>query len=329
MSEVNQTTGNENLNAGANANAEGGTSNTDTSLNGEYRAGAGIYVNAQGEWTDPNGTVLRGQALMSAEANASAKYGVGYRDGNLYVEAVAEAKLRAEVALKAEIENGDNAAGVELYAYAELYAWAGGEANVGTDGCWFEGGAIAGAKAGAGTKTYYTNEALGVAATNNTSVSAGAQVGATIGGGYQVPDWNKDSKPITIGGSVNLALIVGVKTEGTVTVDVDPAYDAIVETNNKIIKAAEDAAEKLRLEEKAKAAQKLLDDAAEKLRLEENAKAAQKLLDDAAAELQRQKDNAARELKKKADDAAEALRLKEAADALKKAGKKANPKNWF
>jgi hypothetical protein len=309
MSEVNQTTGNENLNAGANANAEGGTSNTDTSLNGEYRAGAGIYVNAQGEWTDPNGTVLRGQALMSAEANASAKYGVGYRDGNLYVEAVAEAKLRAEVALKAEIENGDNAAGVELYAYAELYAWAGGEANVGTDGCWFEGGAIAGAKAGAGTKTYYTNEALGVAATNNTSVSAGAQVGATIGGGYQVPDWNKDSKPITIGGSVNLALIVGVKTEGTVTVDVDPAYDAIVETNNKIIKAAEDAAEKLRLEEKAKAAQKLLDDA--------------------AAELQRQKDNAARELKKKADDAAEALRLKEAADALKKAGKKANPKNWF
>ena len=105
MSEVNQTTGNENLNAGANANAEGGTSNTDTSLNGEYRAGAGIYVNAQGEWTDPNGTVLRGQALMSAEANASAKYGVGYRDGNLYVEAVAEAKLRAEVALKAEIEN--------------------------------------------------------------------------------------------------------------------------------------------------------------------------------------------------------------------------------
>ena len=323
MSEVNQTTGNENLNAGANANAEGGTSNTDTSLNGEYRAGAGIYVNAQGEWTDPNGTVLRGQALMSAEANASAKYGVGYRDGNLYAEAVAEARLRAEVSLKAEMENGQHAAGVELYAYAELYAWAGGEANVGTDGCWFEGGAIAGAKAGVGTKTYYTNEALGVAATNNTSVSAGAQVGATIGGGYQVPDWNKDSKPITIGGSVNLALIVGVKTEGTVTVDVDPAYDAIVETNNKIIKAAEDAAEKLRLEEKAKAAQKLLDDAAEKLRLEENAKAAQKLLDDAAAELKRQ-----------ADNAAEALRLKEAkeqADKLaREIGKsKANPKNWF
>ena len=297
MPEANQTTGNENLNAGANANAEGGTNNTDTSLNGEYRAGAGIYVNAQGEWTDPNGTVLRGQALMSAEANASAKYGVGYRDGNLYIEAVAEAKLRAEVALKAEIENGDNAAGVELYAYAELYAWAGGEANVGTDGCWFEGGAIAGAKAGAGTKTYYTNEALGVAATNNTSVSAGAQVGATIGGGYQVPDWNKDSKPITIGGSVNLALIVGVKTEGTVTVDVDPAYDAIVETNNKIIKEAADVAEKLRLEE--------------------NAKAAQKLLDDAAAETKRQ-----------ADNAAEALRLKEAADALKKAKKKLDPRNW-
>jgi len=301
MPEVNQTTGNENLNAGANANAEGGTNNTDTSLNGEYRAGAGIYVNAQGEWTDPNGTVLRGQALMSAEANASAKYGVGYRDGNLYAEAVAEAKLRAEVALKAEIENGDNAAGVELYAYAELYAWAGGEANVGTDGCWFEGGAIAGAKAGAGTKTYYTNEALGVAATNNTSVSAGAQVGATIGGGYQVPDWNKDSKPITIGGSVNLALIVGIKTEGTVTVDVDPAYDAIVETNNKAIEAAEELL-------KTKEAQ----------RVKREAEEAQRKLDEAAAETKRQ-----------ADAAAEALRLQEAADALKKAGKKINPKNWF
>ncbi|MDB4125012.1 hypothetical protein N9981_00035 [bacterium] len=213
------------LNVGADANAEGGTNNTDTSLNGEYRAGAGIYVNASGEWTDPNGNVLRGEALMKAEANASAKYGVTYRDDNLYIEAVAEAKLRAEVSLKAEIESGNHAAGVELYAYAELYAWAGGEANVGTDGCWFEGGAIAGAKAGAGTKTYYTNESLGVAATNNTSVSAGAQVGGTIGGGYQVPDWNKDSKPITIGGSINLALIVGVKTEGTVTVDVDPVYD--------------------------------------------------------------------------------------------------------
>ena len=315
MPEANQTTGNENLNAGANANAEGGTNNTDTSLNGEYRAGAGIYVNAQGEWTDPNGTVLRGQALMSAEANASAKYGVGYRDGNLYIEAVAEAKLRAEVSLKAEMENGQHAAGVELYAYAELYAWAGGEANVGTDGCWFEGGAIAGAKAGAGTKTYYTNEALGVAATNNTSVSAGAQVGATIGGGYQVPDWNKDSKPITIGGSVNLALIVGVKTEGTVTVDVDPAYDAIVETNNKAIEAA---AELLKTQE----AQRLKDEAEE----------AQRKLDAAAAELKRQSDAAAAELKRQTDAAAEALRLKDAADALnnakKKTKKKLDPRNW-
>ena len=311
MPEANQTTGNENLNAGANANAEGGTNNTDTSLNGEYRAGAGIYVNAQGEWTDPNGTVLRGQALMSAEANASAKYGVGYRDGNLYIEAVAEAKLRAEVSLKAEMENGQHAAGVELYAYAELYAWAGGEANVGTDGCWFEGGAIAGAKAGAGTKTYYTNEALGVAATNNTSVSAGAQVGATIGGGYQVPDWNKDSKPITIGGSVNLALIVGIKTEGTVTVDVDPAYDAIVETNNKAIEAA---AELLKTQE----AQRLKDEAEE----------AQRKLDAAAAELKRQSDAAAAELKRQTDAAAEALRLQEAADALKKAKKKLDPRNW-
>ena len=311
MPEANQTTGNENLNAGANANAEGGTNNTDTSLNGEYRAGAGIYVNAQGEWTDPNGTTLRGEALMKAEANASAKYGVGYRNGNLYIEAVAEAKLRAEVSLKAEMENGQHAAGVELYAYAELYAWAGGEANVGTDGCWFEGGAIAGAKAGAGTKTYYTNEALGVAATNNTSVSAGAQVGATIGGGYQVPDWNKDSKPITIGGSVNLALIVGIKTEGTVTVDVDPAYDAIVETNNKAIEAA---AELLKTQE----AQRLKDEAEE----------AQRKLDAAAAELKRQSDAAAAELKRQTDAAAEALRLKEAADALKKAKKKLDPRNW-
>ena len=311
MPEANQTTGNENLNAGANANAEGGTNNTDTSLNGEYRAGAGIYVNAQGEWTDPNGTTLRGEALMKAEANASAKYGVGYRNGNLYIEAVAEAKLRAEVSLKAEMENGQHAAGVELYAYAELYAWAGGEANVGTDGCWFEGGAIAGAKAGAGTKTYYTNEALGVAATNNTSVSAGAQVGATIGGGYQVPDWNKDSKPITIGGSVNLALIVGIKTEGTVTVDVDPAYDAIVETNNKAIEAA---AELLKTQE----AQRLKDEAEE----------AQRKLDAAAAELKRQSDAAAAELKRQTDAAAEALRLKDAADALKKAKKKLDPRNW-
>ena len=302
---------NPSLNAGADANAEGGTNNTDTSLNGEYRAGAGIYVNAQGEWTDPNGTVLRGEALMKAEANASAKYGVGYRDGNLYIEAVAEAKLRAEVALKAEMENGDHAAGVELYAYAELYAWAGGEANVGTDGCWFEGGAIAGAKAGAGTKTYYTNEALGVAATNNTSVSAGAQVGATIGGGYQVPDWNKDSKPITIGGSINLALIVGVKTEGTVTVDVDPAYDAIVETNNKAIDAA---AELLKTQEAQ--------------RIKREAEEAQRKLDAAAAELKRQSDAAAAELKRQTDAAAEALRLKEAADALKKAKKKLDPRNW-
>jgi hypothetical protein len=247
MPEVNQTTGNENLNAGANANAEGGTNNTDTSLNGEYRAGAGIYVNAQGEWTDPNGNVLTGQALMKAEANASAKYGVGYRDKNLYIEAVAEARLRAEVALKAEYQNGQHAAGVELYAYAELYAWAGAEANVGKDGCWFEGGAIAGAKAGTGVKSYYTNESLGLGVTNNTGVSVGAQVGGTMSGGYQVPDWNKDSKPITIGGSVNLALIVGVKTEGTITVDVDPVYDmgesAINGVGNDIIEPIQNVVE--------------------------------------------------------------------------------------
>ena len=207
------------------ADAGAGTDNTDTSLNSEARAGAGIYVNAKGEWTDPNGGVLTGEALMTAEADASAKYGVGYRDGNLYIEAVAEAKLRAEVALKAEYQNGDHAVGTELYAYAEVYAWAGGTANVGTNGAWFEGGAIAGAKAGVGNKTYYTNESLGLAVTNDTSVSVGTQVGAKIGGGYHVPDWNKDSKPITIGADVNLALLVGVKTGGTVTVDVDPVYD--------------------------------------------------------------------------------------------------------
>ena len=171
------------------AGANGGTDNTDTSLNGEYRAGAGIYVNAEGQWTSPNGTVLKGQALAKAEANASAKYGVGYRNDNLYVQAVAEAKLRCEAAIKAEMQKGNHTAGAELYAYAEVYAWAGGEANVGKDGCWFEGGAIAGAKAGAGARTYYTNDGLiPFAVTNDTSVSAGAQVGAKIGGGYQVPD---------------------------------------------------------------------------------------------------------------------------------------------
>ena len=167
---------NVNTDASAGANAD----NTDTSLNGEYRAGAGIYVNAQGQWTDPDGGVLTGQALLNAEASASAKYGVEYREDNLYIEAVAEAKLRAEVAAKLEYENGDHAAGAEIYAYAELYAWAGAQANVGMDGCWFEGGAIAGAKAGAGTRTYYTNKSLGVAVTNNTSVSVGAQAGSNF-----------------------------------------------------------------------------------------------------------------------------------------------------
>ena len=218
------------------ASATGGTDNTDTSLNGEYRAGAGIYVNAEGQWTSPNGTVLKGQALAKAEANASAKYGVGYRNDNLYVQAVAEAKLRCEAAIRAEMQRGNHTAGAELYAYAEVYAWAGGEANVGTDGCWFEGGAIAGAKAGAGARTYYTNDSLiPFAVTNDTSVSAGAQVGAKIGGGYQVPDWNKDSKPITIGGEVNIALIAGVKTGGTVTVDVDPVYDMTVQPVNDYV----------------------------------------------------------------------------------------------
>jgi len=218
------------------AGANGGTDNTDTSLNGEYRAGAGIYVNAEGQWTSPNGTVLKGQALAKAEANASAKYGVEYRNDNLYVQAVAEAKLRCEAAIKAEMQKGNHTAGAELYAYAEVYAWAGGEANVGKDGCWFEGGAIAGAKAGAGARTYYTNDGLiPFAVTNDTSVSAGAQVGAKIGGGYQVPDWNKDSKPITFGGEVNIALIAGVKTGGTVTVDVDPVYDMTIQPVNDYI----------------------------------------------------------------------------------------------
>jgi len=218
------------------AGANGGTDNTDTSLNGEYRAGAGIYVNAEGQWTSPNGTVLKGQALAKAEANASAKYGVGYRNDNLYVQAVAEAKLRCEAAIKAEMQKGNHTAGAELYAYAEVYAWAGGEANVGKDGCWFEGGAIAGAKAGAGARTYYTNDGLiPFAVTNDTSVSVGAQVGAKIGGGYQVPDWNKDSKPITVGGDMNIALIAGVKTGGTVTVDVDPVYDMTVQPVNDYI----------------------------------------------------------------------------------------------
>jgi len=220
------------------AGANGGTDNTDTSLNGEYRAGAGIYVNTEGQWTSPNGTVLKGQALAKAEANASAKYGVGYRNDNLYVQAVAEAKLRCEAAIKAEMQKGNHTAGAELYAYAEVYAWAGGEANVGKDGCWFEGGAIAGAKAGAGARTYYTNDGLiPFAVTNDTSVSVGAQVGAKIGGGYQVPDWNKDSKPITVGGDMNIALIAGLKTGGTVTVDVDPIYDMTIQpVNDYVIK---------------------------------------------------------------------------------------------
>jgi F0F1-type ATP synthase membrane subunit b/b' len=62
--------------------------------------------------------------------------------------------------------------------------------------------------------------------------------------------------------------------------------------------------------------------------LKREAEAAQRKLDEAAAELQRQKENAARELQRQADNAAEALRLKEAADALKKAKKKLDPRNW-
>jgi hypothetical protein len=167
---------------------------------------------------------------------------VGYRNDNLYVQAVAEAKLRCEAAIKAEMQRGNHTVGAELYAYAEVYAWAGGEANVGTDGCWFEGGAIAGAKAGAGARTYYTNDGLiPFAVTNDTSVSAGTQVGAKIGGGYQVPDWNKDSKPITVGGEVNIALIAGLKTGGTVTVDVDPVYDMTVQpVNDYVIEPVKD-----------------------------------------------------------------------------------------
>jgi hypothetical protein len=96
-------------------------------------------------------------------------------------------------------------------------------------------------------KSYYTNESLGLGVTNNTGVSVGAQVGGTMSGGYQVPDWNKDSKPITIGGSVNLALIVGVKTEGTITVDVDPVYDmgesAINGVGNDIIEPIQNVVE--------------------------------------------------------------------------------------
>ena len=44
MEETNDSIGDENLGAstGANTEADGGTNNTDTSLNGEYRAGAGI-----------------------------------------------------------------------------------------------------------------------------------------------------------------------------------------------------------------------------------------------------------------------------------------------
>jgi hypothetical protein len=58
-----------------------------------------------------------------------------------------------------------------------------------------------------------------------------------------VPEWNKDSKPITIGGDVNIALIAGLKTGGTITVDVDPVYDMAVQpvsgmVNDKVDKVA-------------------------------------------------------------------------------------------
>jgi len=116
MEETNDSIGDENLGAstGASAGADGGTNNTDTSLNGEYRAGAGIYVNAEGQWTDPNGGVLTGEALAKVEAETSAKYGVGYREDNLYIEAVAEAKLRAEASIKAEYAKDDYVTGTEL-----------------------------------------------------------------------------------------------------------------------------------------------------------------------------------------------------------------------
>lgn len=212
-----------------NTGVSGGANDTDTSLDGEYRAGAGIYLNAQGEWTDPQGNVLTGEALLKAEANASAQYGVGYKEDNLYMQASAEAKMRCEAAIKAEMQSGQHTVDVELDAYAEVYAWAGANANVGKYGCWFEGGAIAGAKAGASAKTYYTNESLiPFAVDTNNSVSVGTQVGAKIGGGYHVPDWNQDNKSITVGGDINLALLVGLKTSGTITVDAEPVYDTIV-----------------------------------------------------------------------------------------------------
>ena len=101
---------------------------------------------------------------------------------------------------------------------------------VGADGAEGHAGAMAGASVGVGVSngTYDEN---GNGASAGAGVSAGVQVGAEVGGGATM-----DDGVATIGVEGEVALLVGVDVDLSVSVDTKPAQEAVVDTANTVAK---------------------------------------------------------------------------------------------
>jgi len=79
------------------------------------------------------------------------------------------------------------------------------------------------------TSSAYDSNGNGGSAT--AGVSAGAQVGGTVGGGATM-----DNGVATVGVSGEVALLVGVDVDTSVSVDTKPAQKAVVDATNTTVK---------------------------------------------------------------------------------------------
>ncbi|MGZ5601488.1 MAG: tail fiber domain-containing protein [Methylobacter sp.] len=243
-----------------------------------------------------------GTVYASVETGQQANFEAGLDGNNVYVDAGASSLTEAHLGAEGQVSQnagpvGDVGASAGVDAYVQQGMSAEASAQVGDEGIAASGETFAGTAAGVNATGTIDMGLVSSSATGG--VSIGEQVGVGAGGEATYKDGE-----LTVGISGEAAALVGVDVDLEQSVDVD----AVVDTGEAAVKAADDA---------AKAAQKAADDAAKA------AADAEKAADDAAKAAQKTADDAAKASEKAANDAANAAKSvgSSASKTAKKTGK--------
>lgn len=242
------TIGNDNANASASASAKAyaeASGQASAGVDGNYASagasaevGAGVNATAEGSANAGNqyaGVGASGSASGYADATitAEANVGAGLQGNNATVGGGVNIVVKTEAGVSAEAQAQATLLGIQIAeaeaqgsadTYTEVYVHADGSVTVGENGATVQAGAVAGYSVGAEAKgSAGVNTVLGDASVKG---GAGASVGAQVGAEGEAHATYENGK-ISIGITGEAAILVGLKGDVNLNLDLNPTIEAI------------------------------------------------------------------------------------------------------